>query len=542
MNLHWKRRLVPKWSISSDKPIVFGNDARAAARPEFLTDDNSRQALEKALSDFEKEPSVGLAADALRFAIAKEYVEDLCPVARYLTRFESGRLPYRIAQLARMVAAGHAHPTNIASHITEPDGLESLKLMQRQQLKELRQSVRAYPHNALAWMDIARLQSSMGNNEAAKRHVSVAQMLAPNNRFILRSSARFFAHIDEPDRALRLIQNSQRTLKDPWLMASEIALSSIAGRASKMVRRGRELLDSRRFAAADTAELAGALAVEEITKGGSRKSARNLYIESLIAPNDNALAQVLWAAEDLNLEDRIPSQWLDVPESAEAALYRAMTTGDIDLGLKKALCWHLDEPFASRPMTIASFLASLKADYLAASKFAQLGLIGEPENKSLLNNLGFSLLCEGKIEQATSVISKTIRLHGSRQDPHIVANIGFLAYLCGDSEFGRRAYAESIRNFDKAMQRDEAAMAQICHAFAAKEAADSTYLELKARAVNAAKNIKSAMVKQAAIAMLGAGSNDVGLLLNKIESDLIKKWRYDHQQNILYLKKYIERT
>lgn len=522
MNLNWKRRLIPKWRISSDKPIVFGEDKRAVPSTDFLLDEDSQLVLESALSDFQNAPSVGLAADALRFAIEHKYTEKLRPAAEFLLKSSTHQLPHGIYQVAQQIKAGSRAHRARNSEALEPENFEAFQSIQNQQIRELRQSVRAYPHNALAWMDLARLKTSIGDNESAKRHATVAYKLAPNSRFIIRSSARFYAHIDEPERALKLIQSSPRTQKDPWLMASEIALSSINGRSSRMIRKAHELLESRRFTAADTAELAGALAVEELGKGSSKKFVRSLYLKALVAPNDNVLAQVQWAADDIGLVNDIPPQWIQAPASAEAALYRAMLNGDIEMGLKKALRWHFDEPFASRPMTVASFLATLNADFQAASRFAQRGLIGEPENENLLNNLVFSLLCEGNIDQAAEVISKVIRLQGTTRDPHTIANIGFLAYLSDESEIGTRAYSEAIKILERTGRGDEVVMAHIFHAFATKQLSEQKYELLRKRALDLVKNSKNALVKKTAEIMLGTGLNDAGLSPKKSGAALPK--------------------
>ena len=93
MNLNWKRRLIPKWRFSSNKPIVFGEDTRTVKRPDFLRDEFSQKAFERALSDFQSSPSIGMAADALRFAIEHNYVESLRPVANYLLKSAGNKLP-----------------------------------------------------------------------------------------------------------------------------------------------------------------------------------------------------------------------------------------------------------------------------------------------------------------------------------------------------------------------------------------------------------------------------------------------------------------
>jgi hypothetical protein len=58
-------------------------------------------------------------------------------------------------------------------------------------------------------------------------------MLAPNHRFALRSAARFFLHVGKPDDAQTILRRSEATRRDPWLMAAEIAVSTVADRTPR---------------------------------------------------------------------------------------------------------------------------------------------------------------------------------------------------------------------------------------------------------------------------------------------------------------------
>jgi hypothetical protein len=81
--------------------------------------------------------------------------------------------------------------------------------------------------------------------------------------------------------------------EDPWLLAAEVAVASVAGRRPMFVRQGRKVLESGRLPALQTAKLASAIATLEMTAGDTR-SARRLFRESLVDPTDNSLAQAGW--------------------------------------------------------------------------------------------------------------------------------------------------------------------------------------------------------------------------------------------------------
>ncbi|MFN0183255.1 MAG: hypothetical protein ACKVQR_05485 [Aquabacterium sp.] len=499
LSLRWKRLLVPKWRISTERPAVYGADTRRPPNPEYLGDGAAEVTLRKAIEDFESVPSVGTASDAMRFFHAEHLRTQIEGPARYLVEHRGRAIPDGLLTRASAVV-GHAQTD---------EGTTTA----REHTRRLRTLLRIYPENALAWMDLARLKTSEGDNESAAKHILAATTLAPGSRVVLRSAARFYAHMDNTELAIDLLRRSPRTKEDPWLLASEISLSSLAGRTSRLLKRGHGMLEARRFAAADTAELAGALAVEAVSSGESSKVIKRLFAASVIAPNDNALAQAQWAIGALRIESAIPEAWLDAPASAEAALYSAMQGGDLHRALDRALVWHVDEPWASRPLIAGSHLAALMGDYSASIGHAKTGLKLDPTNTVLLNNLAFSSLCEGNVPEAVAALMKVTR-QKSPPDPHTLANVGLLAYMCGDAARGGQAYDEAVRRFEKRGDQRSAAMVRIFHAFAASRTSGVMTPLLLESAMRAAQ-----------------GSND--LLVTKTFELLLAEPQSSHAPNLL---------
>src|SRR5205807_307113 len=62
------------------------------------------------------------------------------------------------------------------------------------EIRMLRNNIRQYPKNPLMHVEIAHLYASSGLNEQANFHFRIALQLAPTNRFVLRSAARFDVH------------------------------------------------------------------------------------------------------------------------------------------------------------------------------------------------------------------------------------------------------------------------------------------------------------------------------------------------------------
>lgn len=537
MTIDWKRRLIPKWRTSTESPVTFGTDARAVANANYLIGESGKAAFEKAIQEFEDEPSLGTAGDALRFFAEDSFHERLQPIARFLLGSHASKLPSGIAQKARRILG--EEPGRRMPELDIARTYEELRAKQGKRIAHLRRMLRSYPNNAFGWMDLARLQASVGNNTGAEKGITIALGLAPESRGTIRSAVRFFAHVGQVDRALRLLQRSRRTDADPWLLASEISVNSLLGKSSRRIKRARDILESGRFLPADTTELAGALAAEEIVRGSSRKVAKRLYSVSLVAPNDNALAQAQWAASDLGLDSLIPESWLENRASAEAALYRSGKAADFETAYKKALLWHLDEPFASRPMTAASHFAALSGKFKDAVELAKFGLTIEPGNIELLNNLTFSLLRAGEIEQAIDALQTTIKTLGQDISARTIANYGFLAYVCGEVELGRRAYEAAARTFEREGRIDSGRLARIYHAFAAGIAlgrADARVITLHKQALDSAEKSKDLSIAKIASNLLADNPPNSGNPAPMGNRPTARSWVYDLKRNLLILE------
>ena len=527
MALRWKRRVVPRWRASDERPVVFGSDTRQAPRPNFMQDSETLERFDRALADFAEFRSIGFAADAIRFATVDAFCERLVPVAKFLNSQEEA-LPEKVrSDIHRILGRG----LNEAND-TEAGAIDTSR---RHEIHSLKQRLSLYPNNALAWIDLARLRTSSGDNEAARRDVLTSLGLQPENRLVMRSAARFFMHVGDPERAASLLSKSPRTASDPWLLASEISACAIAGRTSRFVKRATELLQSGRHSAADTSELAGALAAEHVSRGASRKQAKKLYLLSLIAPNDNALAQAQWAAEDLDLDDRIPEVWANSSASSEAAMYRALRAGDLDEGLIRAQAWHRQEPFASRPMVAASFFATIQGDFATASSLARIGLCAEPVNDALLNNLAFSLMCNGSIEEGVQQLRRARRAAGTAVNPQYIANVGLLSYLCGDPVLGSRAYENAIRQFERTGRTEEASLARVFHAFASQKTNDVNSAAIAKSASDSIAKGGTPLAKAVAVRFLNSTPPPAQTLIAEPVDAAARKWFYDQRNHLLIL-------
>ena len=130
-------------------------------------------------------------------------------------------------------------------------------------------------------------------------------------------------------------------------------------------------------------------------RAGNAKIARKLFREALVQPTENAVAQVSWAAEHLPAFDIDPAVF-SVPRSFEAKAWNFYHTARWPQALVESWNWLGDQPFSARPAVHGSFIASvLLEDYAEAQRIAAGGLIANPKDFTLINNIAFALANNG---------------------------------------------------------------------------------------------------------------------------------------------------
>src|SRR5260370_3471685 len=116
------------------------------------------------------------------------------------------------------------NPLPVTSLLPELESREDV----HRQIHYSRERLKKEPRNAIAWIELARNHTIVCQIEQASRAVRIACALSPDNRFVLRSAARFLVHGREPLEAHRLLRTASATASDPWLLAAGIGVSSSA--------------------------------------------------------------------------------------------------------------------------------------------------------------------------------------------------------------------------------------------------------------------------------------------------------------------------
>jgi hypothetical protein len=316
------------------------------------------------------------------------------------------------------------------------------------------------PRLALTWCDLSLAYCTVGNVEKARHAMDIAQRLAPTNKFITRSAARFHIHIEEPDRAHHVLLKHPDLKSDPWLLSAEIATAAVAEKTSRFLKFAQRSVVEDRWSPELSTELAAAVGTEELCSG-SNKAARNAFNKSLIAPTDNSLAQATFVARGttgIELERAAPLQ-----HAFEAEVYRAWSAGDLRQALDGCQLWLGDEPFSSGPAVLGSYLAMVGlGDTAEADALASRGLTANPKDVVLLNNRVVVLAEQDEESQAIQLFNSIdFERAEPRHRPLLTATAGLLFCRYDSFELGARLYESAISYFRERGDHESGLLAEL---------------------------------------------------------------------------------
>lgn len=340
----------------------------------------------------------------------------------------------------------------------------------RGSIRLLKERLQQFPRNAFLYVELARQYLILGQLNPAKLAIERACALAPNNRYILRSACRFFVHSMEFDKAHDVLNRSDALPYDPWLMASEIATSQLASQKSKHVRGAKRIFGDQDFSNFELSELKAAVATLELESGTSRHG-RKLIRESVVEPNDNALAQFNWASS-LGLTG-VDIEELDIPKipsAFEAEQIQLQEKSEWKKAVSACVQWQRDEPFSVRPASSGSFLATtMLGDAVLSQRFAEQGLQANPQNTLLRNNLIVALADQNRVPEASAEFEKLTKPTKNDESFDIyIATSGLIAFRSDQHDAGRELYAHAIENAER---RKDYRLSLLARVFLAREEA-----------------------------------------------------------------------
>lgn len=322
--------------------------------------------------------------------------------------------------------------------ITNPDVI-------KERVRTFRSLIKKYPGNSIYHVELSRNYAVLNYKDKAINAMRIALHLSPNNRFVLRSAVRLFAHFDELEIAHDLLRVRSITNHDPWLTSAEISLATARNRSSKFIKKGIELINSKNINSFSFSELASSIGTVELLNGSHSKS-RDFFNKALINPNDNSLAQVEWASNKDSLIEVDPSKF-SVQLNFEALTLDSFHKSKYDEALNNAAKWFVDMPFSKRPITFASNLAStVMKEHKKAISFLDAGLKNHPHDPILLNNIAYSLSLDNKPKDALEHLDKISKSEVLTDSTEvcILATRGLAYFRMGKPEIGREYYLKAI--------------------------------------------------------------------------------------------------
>jgi tetratricopeptide (TPR) repeat protein len=427
------RTVVPRWKSPQQAVETYSIDKAKSLRRKKRSD----VWIKRLTSSYEQLPTPHGANELYETALLAGSVDDLPPTVVK----QSGQLRDAIALQSARYSSYGAAPERAT--LTLGDTLNVHEDSARSEIRRLRKLLAANPDRSFCWSELARHFLVVGEKEKAIRSMQAALQVARRNRYLCRAAARLFVHVEDPDRALSLLRSEPDIKQDPWLLAAEIAISSITAKSSRLLDAGARIMESSQFDNRQLSELASALGTVELDHGGAKR-AKALFHRSLVAPTENALAQAQWALER-NTKIVIPEAAWSTPASYEAKALASRQAHKWADALHWCAAWLADEPFSSRPALMGSYLGSVQPEHYAlAEKFATVGLGSSNANISLWNNRAVARAYQGKTVEAYEDIKAALQHSPARDDTHLLATLGLIAMRSGMAEVGREQYRQSI--------------------------------------------------------------------------------------------------
>jgi len=428
------RYVVPQWTpfaIAAAQPEIrsFGAVARAnkkLSQAEFLTD----------LQDFREKPTPHLASDLMGVAVVLGQDDIARELAQYVGRYPA--LGPVALKMAAHVAGGFT--------LTSEPSIEQY----RREIQRQKKFLAEFGRDPIVWIERALNYALLGMNDKAKRCVVVALNLAPRDRYVVRSAIRFFIHIDDWGQAFHYARIAASGNNDPWIVAPFL---TVATHLQKLPSSIKPLLK----AAIDSnehfhySELREAFGTLEILHGADAR-ARKIFRQAWIEPAKSVITHSQWV-----LREKLPglsgSVTVDFTQSSQAMSWIKSTRLDFAGALACLRNWAFEEPYSVAPYLQMSWIECLEDRFGAAVQTLKSGLVANPKDLHLHNNLAFALLKLGKDREAAEAFA-TVKASGDfEEDVAYLATNGLLLMRRGELGEGRRYYGDALQKTKKRKER-----------------------------------------------------------------------------------------
>ena len=415
--------VIPKWL--SNKAVRESKDYEIPQEKQFIIRSSIRDNFNKDYREFKNNPSPTLAGDILSSAITLDEKHIATEVAEYLYSY-----PNTISVTHDLAGKILGKPISPAT-IPKPNNL----------IHQLKQTLHRHPKNPLAWIELARIYTTKGQTQKAERAVIAAINLAPSDRFIVRAAFRFYVHMHDYEKAFYYVKKGVNFSADPWLRATEINAAILNDNKLKNVKKfDPNLIPSNKLF--HYSELIESVGILDLIGGNSRKAKKNFKI-AWADPSENVVAHGEWVIRNYFPSFATDAD-LDMGLSSEALAWHNYYRLQLKEALYYARSWILQEPYSTHPFLCASQIACLIGNPSESISLAQEGLIANPDDISLKNNLAFAHLKLNNIGAAKGILDTYPKALSDRDKIFNLATTGLLNFKKGDIELGRSLYQQSI--------------------------------------------------------------------------------------------------
>ncbi|MFW5403046.1 hypothetical protein [Pectobacterium carotovorum] len=434
------RILAPAWNKS--KEAVYSPELRSLKIEPIASFNLSSLGI--LYHEFINKPTISIAIELLSVAFTENDLKKTKDAAKYIL-LSNKNMPKTLADFCEKILNDNQIDIHEDSDIF-------------QKIREKRQWLNSNPKDCLCWVDLARLYMSIGEIKSAEKAIIVGFSLSNNNRWVTRVTSRFFFNLDDYERSHQILLKHPSIKTDPWLLASELAISSSYGRNTRLWTNAKKAI-SAGYSKCHLSELNSSIGTLELNNGAVKK-ARSYFNESLSFPNGNIFAQAKWAERKADIKGLVPHDILKKHTKAyEAKYWEAYFNKDMKKALSYAKNWIKDEPFSAEPTIHASFIASLLDDYKEVYDISQKGIKIEPNDITLKLNSIFAQFSLEQLEHQSyqsgyfndfiKKLEPFIKNNEEKYKAHAFANLGLVYYRSGNIEQGRVCYQTAIDIFKK---------------------------------------------------------------------------------------------
>lgn len=434
-----RRSVVPRWRTFAESAILGETDSAATGT---VRSTEIERVLHTKTSQWRETPTLGHATDLVGAAVSTGYrSHEVSDAADYILnpRTAATKWVRDLAKLAHQRDNEDSRRLVLDLPVTD----SHLHL----QVHRIRERLRTEPWDAISWVDLARAYADLGVERQAEDAMKIAMQLAPRNRFVLRSASRLWIHLGDPEHANHILVRQGDIQGDPWILAAEIATSSVRDKTSRHMRTARRLLSGQDNSEHSLSELAAAYGTEELgsPSSGHRRRARHLFAQALRDPTENSVAQAVWAAgRDPGIVVREGA--LDAYRSHEARAISLRKQEQWREAVREYARWQNDQPFSSLPGVEGSYIAAVALeDYSVGAELADRGLRANPTNFFLNNNYAYCCINRGQLEEAQRLLD---RLEAQAKEPTLRAILyaakGLMCFREDRLEAGKSWYGRAI--------------------------------------------------------------------------------------------------